>query len=102
MAAIQVVSYRRPGPLTPRRAGRLRAGAVRLTPGASMDWHSTRSREELLVLLAGRVELEVEGSRHRVRRMALRPGRCAWIAPRTVHRVINRTRAIARYLYITA
>ncbi|MBI2104740.1 MAG: hypothetical protein HYT90_04050 [Candidatus Omnitrophica bacterium] len=108
---------------------RLRAGAVRLKPGGAMEWHSTRSREELLVLLAGQVGLETEGSRHRpstrvarsgrpraralrprpgpasrgrVRRVALRAGQCAWIPPRTVHRVVNRSAASAWYLYVTA
>jgi len=81
---------------------RLRAGAVRLKAGAAMGWHSTRSREELLILLAGRADLEAESPAHRVRRVTLRAGQCAWLAPRTVHRVVNRSALAASYLYVTA
>ena len=80
-----------------------------------MDWHSTRSREELLILLAGQVDLEAErprpraspaqrrgASRGRLRRVALRAGQCAFLPKRTLHRVINRSSADARYLYVAA
>ena len=116
---IRAVSYRREGPVGPRRADGLRAGSVRLRAGAVMDWHSTRSREELLILLAGRADLEVDRparpsaelgtsvpslsrDARRIRRVALRAGQCAWISPRTAHRVVNRSTATAWYLYVTA
>ena len=61
-----------------------------------MDWHSTKEREELLVMLEGRVQLELQTSR-----MSLRAGQCAWLPPRTLHRVVNRSTTPARYVYVT-
>jgi mannose-6-phosphate isomerase-like protein (cupin superfamily) len=67
-----------------------------------MDWHSTRTREELLMALAGQVHVEVRASLRRVRRVVLKTGQCAFLAPHTLHRVINRSTAKASYLYVTA
>lgn len=72
-----------------------------LRPAAVMEWHSTRRREELLVILAGRADLEVRTPR-RVRRIFLKPGQAIVLAAETVHRVVNRSRQVLRYLYITA
>ena len=67
-----------------------------------MDWHSTRGREELLIALSGVVQLELGSPRRSPRRFTLRAGSCTWLAPRTLHRVINRASKTAHYLYITA
>lgn len=98
---IQRASSKRPGRVTPPQAVGLRAGAVRLGAGRVMDWHSTREREELLVMLEGRVRLELDPSR-RVSRVPLRAGECAWLPPQTMHRVVNRSMTAARYVYVTA
>ena len=111
MPAVRVRSYRRAGRLVPppalaghrpggRRDRGLRASAVVLTPGEAMDWHSTEGREELLILLSGRVQLEVE-TRHRSR-LTLRAGQCAYVPGRTRHRVLNRSSVRATYVYVTA
>ncbi len=65
-----------------------------------MDWHSTEAREELLLAMAGAVELQIR-SRSTVRRRALRAGQCAFLPARTRHRVVNRSRTPARYVYVT-
>ena len=65
-----------------------------------MDWHSTREREELLVMLEGRVQLELRLSR-RTSQVPLRAGECAWLPPHTLHRVVNRSAVPARYVYVT-
>jgi mannose-6-phosphate isomerase-like protein (cupin superfamily) len=75
-----------------------------------MDWHSTGDREELLILLAGRVEVEARpgggarraGASARITRVALSVGQCAFIPSEIPHRVFNRSRTAARYLYVTA
>ena len=67
-----------------------------------MDWHSTRSREEILIALAGRVSLEVQSAAHVTRRIPLRAGQCVFLPTQTLHRVVNRSRAKAQYLYVTA
>ena len=66
-----------------------------------MDWHSTLGREELLVMLEGRVWLQVRFSR-RVSQVPLRAGQCAWLPPQTAHRVVNHSAASACYVYVTA
>jgi mannose-6-phosphate isomerase-like protein (cupin superfamily) len=65
-----------------------------------MAWHSTKRKEELLLGLAGTVAVEVCRGR-RVRRLTLRPGRYVFLPQETRHRVVNRSPAPARYLYIT-
>ena len=80
----------------------MRAGVVVLKPGEIMEWHSTRAREELLIMLAGRVQVEVEG-RVGCQHVGLNVGACARLPQRTRHRIVNRsTAAAARYVYVTA
>ena len=99
---IPVVSCSRAGRLVPPQAKGLRAGSVILKPGEAMGWHSTGPREELLLALAGRVRIEVQPRRRRAQSVALTVGQCAFLPTRTPHRVVNQSRSIARYLYITA
>ena len=87
--------------MVPAQTKGLRAAVVVLQPGEVMDWHSTHAREELLVALAGRVRVEVR-SAHRLRRLSLTSGMCAFLPRQTLHRVVNRSPAAARYLYVTA
>ena len=67
-----------------------------------MPWHSTRSREELVIILSGRVRLEICASQRRSRRTELRAGQCAWLPAHTRHCVVNASRRAAHYLYVTA
>ena len=101
-SSCKVVSYQRPGRLTPPQAGGLRAGAVILKPGGIMDWHSTDRREELIVVIEGGVVLELQSMAGRRRIMRLSAGYSAFLPSQTPHRVVNRSRTTARYLYITA
>ncbi len=66
-----------------------------------MAWHSTRSREELVVALTGRVQLELQSHTGRVRTVRLSAGQSAFLPSRVVHRLVNRWREPATYLYIT-
>ena len=99
--AVRVRSSQRAGRLAPRGAGGLRAGVVVLKPGGIMEWHSTRSREELLIVLAGRVQVEVEGLSG-AQHVGLNAGACARLPQRTRHRIVNRSTSTARYVYVTA
>jgi mannose-6-phosphate isomerase-like protein (cupin superfamily) len=74
---------------------------VRLKAGAVMDWHSTQDREELLIMLAGQVDLQRASRRGIARSIRLRSGQCAWLPSRTIHRVVNDSRRPAQYLYVT-
>ena len=93
-------SFHRPGRLLPPSAKRLRGRAILLRPGQAVDWHSTGAREELMIVLAGTVRLEL-GRAGRPRATSLRAGRCAFVPSATIHRVVNRTTRNAQYLYIT-
>lgn len=99
---VRAVSYKRHGRLTPRRSPGLRAGAVVLGVGEMIDWHSTRGRQELLIALAGRIQVELSPSARRRRRVRLRAGECAMLPPQTAHRVVNQSSTKAHYLYVTA
>ncbi len=66
-----------------------------------MDWHSTGSREELLILIGGWADVEVRGRSGRVRQIELRRNRCLFVPRQTWHRVVNRSRGTAHYLYVT-
>ena len=92
-------SFRRSGRLIPRRPRGLRAGAVRLRRGGVMDWHSTRDREELLLIWRGVVRVEIKAAAGRLRRMRAAAGECLWLPARTRHRVV--TQAGAAYVYVT-
>ena len=97
---VYVGSYQRAGRLLPRRAAGLRAGVVVLRPGEVMPWHSTKSREELLVALRGSLRVEVRRSR-RMRQMSLKSGHCLLLPRQTLHCVVNRSRKNAQYIYVT-
>ena len=86
----------------PRRAAGLRAGSVVLRPGKIMDWHSTKSREELLIALQGLVQVDIERPHRTPRRIPLKNGACLLLPPHTWHRVVNESTKPARYLYVTA
>lgn len=93
-------SYRRAGRLIPKHPHGLRARSVLLKPKAVMAWHSTGSREELLIGLSGcaRLEIRAGGARHT---MALSPGRTIWLPAAVRHRVVNSTSRAVHYLYVT-
>ena len=101
---VQVVSLRRAGRVIPRRANGLRAAVVVLKPGAVMAWHTTGSREELLIALAGQVHVRTAKAQKesQKRKAVIRVGQCAFLPRGTRHCVINRSMRNARYLYVTA
>lgn len=101
LGRVIVRSTRQRGRLIPRRARGLRAGAVTLKPGESMEWHSTRDREELIAVLDGRLSLEFHAPRQRLRRAALRQGQCAFVRADTMHRLTNVSASPSRYIYVT-
>ena len=97
---IRVKRLPQAGRLVPCGARTLHSRIVRLKPGGIMDWHSTHGREELLIGLNGRVEVEVRVGVGRTRRLALKKGQSSFLPAQTLHRVVNRSSASARYLYI--
>jgi mannose-6-phosphate isomerase-like protein (cupin superfamily) len=67
-----------------------------------MPWHSTGSREELVIVLDGTLRFEHRRTVNRLNALLVRAGQCVFVPASTLHQVINRSRAVARYLYVTA
>ena len=104
--------------MIPRRVKGLRAAVVALKPGASMDWHTTGAREELLIALGGRVQVRTATAPPQKRKgerknrkenifasldvAVMRVGECVFLPCGTLHCVVNRSMRKARYLYVTA
>ncbi len=84
--------------LTEENARRMRAGMVTLKAGEECGRHNTEDYEELLIVLAGRGEAELEG--HGA--YALAAGQVAYIPPHTFHNVTNRGDGPLRYVYVVA
>ena len=97
---ITQTSYRKPGRLLPRRPQGLRGGSVLLRPREIMEWHTTGNREELLIVLVGRLQLEVQRPR-RLTTCVAKAGECVLIPQGLTHRVLNRSTTNVRYLYVT-
>lgn len=66
-----------------------------------MAWHSTGDREELLIILTGRLRVEAASSATRIRRLSVGGGEAVFLPKRTPHAVVNASNARATYLYIT-
>lgn len=84
--------------LTEENAHRMRAGMVTLAPGEDCGRHSTEDYEELLIILEGRGEADLEG----YGALALEEGHAAYIPPLTFHNVTNRGDGPLRYVYVVA
>ncbi len=84
--------------LTEGVARRMRAGMVTLGPGEDCGRHGTEDHEELLVILEGRGEAELEG--HGA--LAVEAGQVAYIPPGPFHNVRNRGDGDLRYVYVVA
>ncbi len=84
--------------LTTANAHRMRAGMVTVAPGASCGRHSTEGYEELLIILEGEGEVELEGHG----RLTLTAPCVAYIPPQTPHDVFNTGSAPLKYIYVVA
>lgn len=94
-------TYVRPGRLTPAKHRGLRARAVSLPPGGVMPWHSTRQREELLLVLQAAVCVDLVRPGQRIRAQQVQAGQSLWLPAQTIHRVVNTGHRRARYVYVT-
>jgi mannose-6-phosphate isomerase-like protein (cupin superfamily) len=71
---------------------------VVLAPAKSVGKHSTKSYEEVVIVLAGTGEMRITGGKT----MKLRPDVVAYCPPKTEHDVVNTGSVSLRYLYIVA
>ncbi len=81
----------------PQTAG-MRSGFVRLKPGQSVGWHSTRQNEESLVILRGEGRALLDG--HPARNFAA--PHFLYIPPATRHNVENTGHDVLEYVYVVA
>ena len=76
----------------------MHSGRVVLSPGKDVGKHSTGNHEELIVILSGEGELEVDGAG----RTKIRAGMVAYNPPQTEHNVINTGKEPLAYVYVVA
>jgi quercetin dioxygenase-like cupin family protein len=81
----------------PQTAG-MRSGLVRLKSGEIIGEHSTRDKEEVLIILKGRAKIFLE--KHPA--LTVRAGSLIYIPPHTIHNVTNAGRQLLEYVYIVA
>ena len=94
-------SYYRPGRLIVAPKKGLRARSVQLLPGARIDWHSTKDREELLLVIQGEVVLSVGQAMGKMQNKHLKQGQGIFLPKTTRHCVVNRSRHASQYVYVT-
>ncbi len=101
MQRLRQFSYYRQGRLivTPKKG--LRARSVRLLPGARVDWHSTQEREELLLVIQGKVVLSVGRAMGKTQNKHLKQGQGIFLPKTTRHCVMNRSHRTSQYVYVT-
>ncbi len=76
----------------------MRSGLVRLKPGESVGVHSTKDREELIIVLEGKGEFLVSGRNPSL----LRKGVFFYCPPETEHNVKNTGGNILKYVYVVS
>jgi mannose-6-phosphate isomerase-like protein (cupin superfamily) len=81
----------------PESAG-MRSGRILLAPGESVGEHTTGDHEEVLVVLEGRGEIVLNGSR----KLPVEANHAVYCPPRTVHNVTNTGTVPLRYVYVVA
>ena len=102
MGRIIRCSYALARKLIPPSAAYFKGRSMRLRRGEAVSWHTTGTREEVLIVLRGAAAVEYDRAPHRRARARVRAGECAFIPRHTRHRVRNPFPTPLRYLYFTA
>ncbi len=76
----------------------MRSGMVTLKPGENVGEHSTKDYEEMLVILNGKGEAEVNNKE----KFNIEKGQIVYIPPNTVHNIFNTGDSFLQYIYIVA
>ena len=76
----------------------LRSGYVSLKPGEDIGEHSTKDREEVIIIFAGSAEI-FAGKQPP---FTVGKDSLVYIPPETTHNVINKGKGLLRYVYIVA
>jgi len=75
-----------------------RSGQVVLKPGESVGEHSTKEKEELIVILEGEAEVSSEGNPL----IHAQKDCVCYMPPETAHNVKNTGSGVLRYIYIVS
>jgi mannose-6-phosphate isomerase-like protein (cupin superfamily) len=81
--------------LTDSIAHKLHSGLVRLQPGDSSGLHSTKTYEEMIVVLSGAGELHYADQI-----LPIKKGEVGYVPPETFHNMVNSGTEPLQYLYI--
>ena len=84
--------------MKPPRTVTMRSGLVTLAPGKDVGLHSTEKNEEMLVILEGQGEVELEG----FGRMQIAASRTAYVPPKTRHNVFNTGTGPLKYIFVVS
>jgi mannose-6-phosphate isomerase-like protein (cupin superfamily) len=84
--------------MKPPRTVTMRSGLVTLASGKDVGLHSTEKNEEMLVILEGQGEVELEG----FGRLKIAAGRTVYVPPKTRHNVFNTGTTALRYIFVVS
>lgn len=74
----------------------LKSGSVVLEPGESIGAHVTESKEEFIIIIKGKADVQLEAGRLiRARRLS-----AVYIPPETTHDVKNSGTSVLHYIYV--
>lgn len=76
----------------------MKSGYLVLKPGESVGEHNTESREEVIIVLAGRADVYCQGRKV----FSAREGNLIYIPPETAHNIKNTGKDILRYVYVVS
>ena len=84
--------------LKPPASVLMRSGFVQLAVGQEIGRHSTEDNEEMLIILKGRGNVEIEG----YPLLKVKGGKIAYVPPRTYHNVSNTGSAMLKYIFVVS
>lgn len=74
------------------------SGLVQLAPGENVGLHSTKNNEELLIILDGEGQVEMEGCAA----ITIKGGQVAYVPPLTNHNVFNTGLSPLKYIFVVS
>jgi len=84
--------------LKPPMTVHMRSGLVQLAPDQDVGVHSTRQNEEMLVILEGEGEVDIEGRSP----LVIKGGQVVYVPCQTVHNVRNTGSIPLKYIFIVS
>jgi len=76
----------------------LRSGEVLLDPGESVGQHSTKAKEEIIVIFSGKAEIFSD----KIPLLTVQKDSLVYIPPHTDHNVKNVGNDVLRYIYVVS